>query len=284
MVKCLPVSRRKSISRRCRSQSALLRSLAALAPSKARKRASCRPRACAFRSISSGARIGRSFRFPLGSPTIPVPPPTRAIGVWPKRWSQASPMTGTRLPTWSESAVGSNPMYAVTGPAARRASRPGVASCRKPRASSVDSRSVIAANRIRWNHASQPASLRYGVQAFRAAAPAAPFLPHPADHPRFLLRGAGRWAGSAGGGLGTRLRRQHLPLDRRARRVRSQSGVQGLRRRWAAHHRPRTGATYRRAAGRDVARGGGGLRLDRGQALLRASRDRLVPLLRGGQE
>ena len=37
---------------------------------------------------------------------MPVPPPTSAIGVCPKRCSQARPITGTRLPTWSESAVG----------------------------------------------------------------------------------------------------------------------------------------------------------------------------------
>ena len=33
---------------------------------------------------------GRSARLPLGSPTIPVPPPTRAMGVCPSRCSQAS--------------------------------------------------------------------------------------------------------------------------------------------------------------------------------------------------
>ena len=37
---------------------------------------------------------------------MPVPPPISTIGVCPNRWSQAAPMTGTRLPTCSESAVG----------------------------------------------------------------------------------------------------------------------------------------------------------------------------------
>ena len=73
---------------------------------------------------------------------MPVPPPTSAIGVWPKRWSQASAITGTRFPTWSESAVGSNPTYPVIGPARRRSASPGVASCTRSRAASVESRSA----------------------------------------------------------------------------------------------------------------------------------------------
>ena len=92
-----------------RSQSALFRMRAALAPSNDRNRESWRPIALAFRSICSRLMTGRSSRLPLGSPTMPVPPPTSTIGVWPRRWSQASPITGTRLPTWSESAVGSKP-------------------------------------------------------------------------------------------------------------------------------------------------------------------------------
>ena len=52
----------------------------------------------ALRSICSSDSIGRSLRLPLGSPTMPVPPPTSAIGVCPGRCSQAMPITGTRLP------------------------------------------------------------------------------------------------------------------------------------------------------------------------------------------
>ena len=81
------------------------------------------------------------------------------MGVWPSRWSQASPITGIRLPTWSESAVGSKPAYAVMGPARSRSASPGVASCTKPRPASSSRRSVIGANRTRWKGASQPASL-----------------------------------------------------------------------------------------------------------------------------
>ena len=46
-------------------------------------------------------------------------------------------MTGTRLPTWSESAVGSNPSTPVIGPGRQRSGSPGVASWTKPRAVSV---------------------------------------------------------------------------------------------------------------------------------------------------
>src|SRR3989344_1946432 len=51
----------------------------------------------------------------FGSPIMPVAPPTRNTSLW-----QASPRrfmrrTGTRWPTWSESAVGSTPRYTVLG-------------------------------------------------------------------------------------------------------------------------------------------------------------------------
>ena len=36
-----------------------------------------------FSSISKSVKIFLSSDFPLGSPINPVPPPTRAIGVWP---------------------------------------------------------------------------------------------------------------------------------------------------------------------------------------------------------
>ena len=61
-------------------------------------------------SISSSAMIGRSARLPLGSPTMPVPPPTRAIGrvAGPLEPGQAHrPGPGCRR--GGESAVGSKP-------------------------------------------------------------------------------------------------------------------------------------------------------------------------------
>ena len=48
----------------------------------------------------------RSCDLPLGSPIMPVPPPTIAIGVWPNRCSRASPISGSRMPTCRLEAVG----------------------------------------------------------------------------------------------------------------------------------------------------------------------------------
>src|SRR5215203_4137925 len=53
---------------------------------KKRNRCSWRRTAWALQSIWSWDRMGRSFRLPLGSPTMPVPPPTSAIGVCPSRF------------------------------------------------------------------------------------------------------------------------------------------------------------------------------------------------------
>src|ERR1043166_8702579 len=77
--------------------------------------------------------MGRSPRLPLGSPPRPVPPPTSTIGRPPSRCSHASSITGSRLPTWSESAVGSKPTYPVIGPVPSRSASAGVASWIRPR-------------------------------------------------------------------------------------------------------------------------------------------------------
>ena len=47
---------------------------------------------------------------PVGSPTIPVAPPTKAMGRWPLSWKCLSIMICTMLPTCRLSAVGSKPM------------------------------------------------------------------------------------------------------------------------------------------------------------------------------
>ena len=52
----------------------------------------------------------RSCDFPLGSPIMPVPPPTMAIGECPARCRRASAMTGSSDPTCRLDAVGSKPM------------------------------------------------------------------------------------------------------------------------------------------------------------------------------
>ena len=98
IVKCLPMSRRKSIRLSSPSQSRLLTIDAP--PGPARSRGTARagralprrsPRAC--RGRAGCAPTDR----PDGSPIIPVPPPTSATGRPPKRCSRSSPKIGTRL-------------------------------------------------------------------------------------------------------------------------------------------------------------------------------------------
>ena len=90
-------------------QSALLTTLAALAPSKRRKEASwVRMVARLARTAESSSRL-RSDERPLGSPIMPVAPPTTAMGLCPARCRWAIIMMGTKLPTWRLRAVGSKP-------------------------------------------------------------------------------------------------------------------------------------------------------------------------------
>ena len=56
--------------------------------------------------VSASSRL-RSSDLPLGSPTIPVAPPARAIGRWPASWKRRNMTKPMRLPTWRLSAVGS---------------------------------------------------------------------------------------------------------------------------------------------------------------------------------
>ena len=46
---------------------------------------------------------------PLGSPTMPVAPPARTMGLWPASWKRLRPRSGIRLPTCMLGAVGSKP-------------------------------------------------------------------------------------------------------------------------------------------------------------------------------
>ena len=64
---------------------------------------------------------------------MPVPPPTIAIGEWPHRCNRARPIIVSSDPTCRLSAVGSNPMYAVIGPAASASRNPSVDSDTMPR-------------------------------------------------------------------------------------------------------------------------------------------------------
>ena len=146
MVKCLPVSRRNSTSGKDRNQSALFTTVAALGESeKSRKRSSWRCWRATFSSTSDWLNSGRSDRLPLGSPIMPVPPPTSTIGVPPARCRWTSSMTGTRFPTWRLDAVGSKPTYPEIGDFASRSFRPGVTACISPRHANSSSRDSIAA-------------------------------------------------------------------------------------------------------------------------------------------
>ena len=157
-----------------------------------------------------------------------------------------------------------------------------MASWTKPRAVRRSRRSVIGANRTRWKRASQPASLPPWPAG---STPASRSLSsRPPQSPGWIPRAAGVRRRRRRGCVHQGLRRQQLPLHRRAGRLRPESGVQGVRRRRAPHHRPRARAPHGRPARRDVAVRQGGLHHHRRQALLRAPRHRLVPGVRRHQE
>ena len=130
-------------------------------------------------------------------------------------------------------------------------------------------------NRLACGHASPASRL---PSARSAVAPRAPHRAGLAARRRRLLcRRAHR-------GMDPRLRGQQLPVDRRARRLRSQPGVEGVRGGRAAHHRPGARTPDGGAGGGDVAVRQGRLHHHRGQAVLPAPRDRLVPGVRRDQE
>ena len=80
------------------SQSALFTMRAGLCgSSKSRNLPSCARMPAAFVSICSRENPTRSCDLPLGSPIIPVPPPTMAIAACPARCSRANPKDGQQL-------------------------------------------------------------------------------------------------------------------------------------------------------------------------------------------
>ena len=93
------------------SQSRLFAISAWVGPGEKSRKCSSWPRIAAtlWASVSRSSRF-RSDERPDGSPIIPVPPPTSAIGLPPWRWNRTMPKIGIRWPTWSESAVGSKPL------------------------------------------------------------------------------------------------------------------------------------------------------------------------------
>jgi hypothetical protein len=111
IVKCLPTSRRNSISPYPPSQSRLLTISAGFEPAEKSRNGSSWAwiRSALARSVSSSSRF-RSEERPDGSPIIPVPPPTSATGRPPRRWKWSSPKIGTRLPMWSDGPDGSKPL------------------------------------------------------------------------------------------------------------------------------------------------------------------------------
>jgi hypothetical protein len=65
-------------------------------------------------AMTSGVLSLRSVALKLGSPIMPVAPPTSAMGLWPASWKRLRISTGTRWPRCRLSAVGSKPQYSVT--------------------------------------------------------------------------------------------------------------------------------------------------------------------------
>ena len=61
-------------------------------------------------AMVSGVIMLRISVRPLGSPTMPVPPPIRAMGRLPAFCSLRISIRAIKCPTCRESAVGSNPM------------------------------------------------------------------------------------------------------------------------------------------------------------------------------
>ena len=118
--------------------------------------------AAALSRIVASSSICRASVLPDGSPTSPVAPPTSTSGRCPARCRCASPMIGTSDPTCSESAVGSNPQYAVTGVDSRRriVSGASVHWAINPRSSRVSYRFVTAAGYRTHELAAQNMSTR----------------------------------------------------------------------------------------------------------------------------
>ena len=63
-----------------------------------------------FAAISPALSIFRDSSLPVGSPILVVPPPIRAIGLWPVFCSQRNIMICTNEPACRLVAVASNPM------------------------------------------------------------------------------------------------------------------------------------------------------------------------------
>ena len=91
------------------NQSALFAIMAALSPSKLKKGVSwLRMLSTQPATVSAEFKL-RSAALKLGSPIIPVAPPTKAIGVWPACWKRRNANTGSKWPMCRLSAVGSKP-------------------------------------------------------------------------------------------------------------------------------------------------------------------------------
>ena len=73
-----------------------------------------------------------SALFPLGSPTIPVAPPTKATGLCPAFCMCTNNKMGTKLPMCKLSAVGSKPTYPVVISFNNCSSVPGIISAIMP--------------------------------------------------------------------------------------------------------------------------------------------------------
>ena len=91
------------------NQSALFAIMAAFSPSKLKNGFSwLRMLSTQPATVSAEFKL-RSTALKLGSPIMPVAPPTKAIGVCPACWKRRKANTGNKWPICRLSAVGSKP-------------------------------------------------------------------------------------------------------------------------------------------------------------------------------
>ena len=107
--KCLPMSRRKSKQFMLPNQLALFSMMAGFAPSNFKNGVSWFLMLSTQLATVSGVFRLRSTALKLGSPIMPVAPPTSATGVCPAFWKRRNTNTGNKCPMCRLSAVGSKP-------------------------------------------------------------------------------------------------------------------------------------------------------------------------------
>ena len=111
MLKCLPISRSKSSDESFPHQSRLSRTCGVSPVFCFTKLIICSFIHFLRWATSSSEKTSLSLSFPLGSPIIPVAPPSRNIGLCPAFSIRTKLRSGMRFPICKLSAVGSKPQY-----------------------------------------------------------------------------------------------------------------------------------------------------------------------------